>query len=527
LAAAESWRSLSTVYAEAADELAALLTAVRAGSWEGLTVNAYVAAHGPYLAWLAQSGAESAARAAELENAAAAYTTALAAMPKLPELAANHSAHAALVATNFFGINTIPIALNEADYVRMWIQAATVMGTYQGVTGAAVAATPQSTPSPQIVKSDAVPANAISNFQLPTIWDFFTNIDNLIEQSLPPDLQQSIGAVFWFLESPANLTSQLQYNFPTTDIPTITWASAYQELFVLDPYYYASYWPTVIAAAGNNPEMLLWVSVIYAAQIGIDYTWEVSHVVYLLGANGLLTPALSPLLAAPTGAVGGFAGLAGLAGLGHPPAALVMPPAPGVPFLSPAPVSVPAIPPATVTTVAPTPPAPIPATVTPLAPATSPPAPPALGPGPFPYLVGGLGMDAQSGTSSGVKKKVPEPDVAAIPTAFAATGVQAQRHRRRRAMVKQRGRGYEYMDLDPGGDPDVLASGGRVAIAEVSERGAGTIGMTGTAHRAGAEPAAGLIALADDAFGNGPRMPLLPGTWGADSAPPPEPSDNG
>ncbi|MDC8997248.1 PPE family protein [Mycobacterium marinum] len=195
--AAAAWRALATQYTDISDELTQLLAAVRAGSWDGSTAERFVAAHQPFLDWLAQAAAVANAAATAHESAAAGYTSALAAMPTLAELATNHAVHGALVATNFFGINTIPIAFNESDYLRMWVQAAITMTGYQAVSQHSVTATPRTSPPPRIMTADAAPAATSSmpdpvKIILQALQGFLNFLRNLAAETLSGPLEKFV-----------------------------------------------------------------------------------------------------------------------------------------------------------------------------------------------------------------------------------------------------------------------------------------------------------------------------------------------
>ncbi len=126
----------------------------------------------------------------------------------------------------------------------------------------------------------------------------------------------------------------------------------------------------------------------------------------------------------------------------------------------------------------------------------------------YAYMVGGLTAAARRAASTSAETKAAEPGAAAAAAVATAPPEEAPTRRRRRTKVEMLGRGYEYMDLEP--EPTV----------EPSDRAAGALGFPGTAHTATATVPAGLATLTDDAFGSGPHTPMMPGSWGGDSAPP-------
>jgi PPE-repeat protein len=134
LQAAAGWEALAISLETQADELAASLAALTS-VWSGSASERAISATMPMVIWLRTVSAQAMKRATQATAQANAYTAAMATTPPIPEIEQNHITHAVLEATNFFGVNTVPIGLNEADYfIRMWNQAAGAMDVYQAET---------------------------------------------------------------------------------------------------------------------------------------------------------------------------------------------------------------------------------------------------------------------------------------------------------------------------------------------------------------------------------------------------------
>jgi PPE-repeat protein len=419
-----------------------------------------------------------------------------------------------LVATNFFGINTIPLALNEGDYVRMWIQAATTMSIYEAVSGTAVASTPQTTPAPVVL-------NPISTW-LDSVASAIHTVEQVIQDASSlnlSDLQSSLLNVIQnfsiaaFIQDPVGYTQQIVETFvgqfPLLSDLYFGFGGDHLFEFLANPVGFVE---NIINKFLADP--LLVLTNPFLLVLSPDDFPSIAY--------SVLSPFIP--LAAPVGAVGGFAGLAGLAGLPQLAVAPTVAPVAAAPAVLPVTgMAPPAVASAVTPATAPAPgtaPAPAPTAST-VASSAPPPAPPAAGGAGFvpPYAVGppgiGFGSGLSASASSSAKRKAPQPD-----TAVAAAAAAAREHARarRRLRAKQRGYGDEFMDMDVEVDPDWGAPPGaeRVTSTVASDRGAETQGFAGTVSKVSAQPT-GLTTLPGDEFGGGPRMPMLPNTWDHES----------
>ena len=130
MAAATAWSGLAAELSTTASSWESIISLLTTEQWRGAGSTAAAAAAAPYVSWLSTTAAAAEHAAIQASASAAAYEAAFAATVPPPVIAANRSLLAALVATNFLGINTPAIMATEAQYAEMWVQDAITMYTY-------------------------------------------------------------------------------------------------------------------------------------------------------------------------------------------------------------------------------------------------------------------------------------------------------------------------------------------------------------------------------------------------------------
>jgi PPE-repeat protein len=199
MAAAQAWGSLADELYTAASAYQSVVSELTFGSWSGPSSTAMSTAGATYVEWLSATAAQAEETAAQARAAAAGYEAAFAMTVPPPEIAANRSLLAVLVATNFLGQNTPAIAATEALYAEMWVQDAVAMYGYAGSSAAATALSPFSSPHQNTDPgSSASQAAAVSQ-------STSTSADNV--QSALSSVQQAFSAVPNALQSLATSDS--------------------------------------------------------------------------------------------------------------------------------------------------------------------------------------------------------------------------------------------------------------------------------------------------------------------------------
>jgi PPE-repeat protein len=211
MAAAGAWNNLAAELSTTATSWESIVSTLTTEQWTGGGSAAAAAAAQPYVAWLSQTAAAAEHAASQATASAAAYEAAFSATVPPAVVAANRATLAALVATNFLGINTPAIMANEAQYAEMWVQDATAMYTYAASSATAGAlqpltpASPTTSPAASSTQAAAVANSAAAtpaqNALIDNLTAFFANpttFGSNIFQALPQNVQTVLTALDGF-----------------------------------------------------------------------------------------------------------------------------------------------------------------------------------------------------------------------------------------------------------------------------------------------------------------------------------------
>jgi PPE-repeat protein len=162
LAAAASWEATAAELESAAAGYTSQISELT-GRWWGPSATQMAASAAHHVQWLQTTAAQAAQTATQAYEAAAAYEAAFAMTVPPPVIAANRAQLMALIATNWLGQNTPAIAATEAQYMDMWIQDATAMYTYASTAETASTLTSFDEPQPTTNESGQTDqANAVA-----------------------------------------------------------------------------------------------------------------------------------------------------------------------------------------------------------------------------------------------------------------------------------------------------------------------------------------------------------------------------
>lgn len=133
MAASAQYTAAAAAFEASIDRLMAQ-TIYLGSSWLGEAAQAMQVTTVRHLSWMRVLQAQLVTAAARTADQAAAFTTAYTTMAQMPEIIENRVTTATLHATNFLGVNTIPIAVREGQYQAMWAQDVAVQSAYFAAT---------------------------------------------------------------------------------------------------------------------------------------------------------------------------------------------------------------------------------------------------------------------------------------------------------------------------------------------------------------------------------------------------------